>query len=372
MLNGFFNKIISFGSVIPSIVDINTQKNIIDATSNTNNEFNTKLFVTILLILVLVIAIILIVKRSQRVSRWFTSFFKFLRIIFFGGKLNKGTTKDALDEVIEFSGYAYDSKQDVFYSRMDAWQRTFGYSRLYDEAAAPMGMIIDCEPIYFQYGGKKWLIEFWKGQYDLTTGCEIGIYTTEGTNFDIFGSFNGTFYKSASNLERLKMSFTLKKNNQILFKRKDKHWWLTGFRLGEFSQPSDLTMDIIITLKNEIMRNEFIKGLKNANYSDEEFILNGNTISLKFSKTHVQQPTTRNKETDRIIQRKNKYLCDIYQNITKGYSNMPDKLKAVQEKAPDLYKEILNIGKPKKLFKMYEDDNCFMLSIISKLKDFFD
>ena len=40
-----------------------------------------------------------------------------------------------------------------------------------------MGMIIDCEPVRFYYGGKKWLIELWKGQYGMTTGCEIGVYT---------------------------------------------------------------------------------------------------------------------------------------------------------------------------------------------------
>jgi len=45
---------------------------------------------------------------------------------------------------------------------------------LYDEAAAPLGMIVDCEPIHFEYKGKRWLIQFWKGQYDLPTGAEVG------------------------------------------------------------------------------------------------------------------------------------------------------------------------------------------------------
>ena len=35
---------------------------------------------------------------------------------------------------------------DIFYSLNDCWQRDFGYCRLYDEACAPLAMIIDCEP----------------------------------------------------------------------------------------------------------------------------------------------------------------------------------------------------------------------------------
>ena len=68
-------------------------------------------------------------------------------------------------------------------------------------------MIIDCEPINFEYNGKKWLIEFWKGQYDLTTGCEIGVYKAVGPDLDMQGFFNGTFYNCVSDEERLQMEF---------------------------------------------------------------------------------------------------------------------------------------------------------------------
>jgi hypothetical protein len=30
-------------------------------------------------------------------------------------------------------------------------------------------MIIDCEPNHFEYRGKKWMLSFWKGQYDMVT-----------------------------------------------------------------------------------------------------------------------------------------------------------------------------------------------------------
>lgn len=367
MLNCYCKVIVSFSTAIFTLVGINTGKGIVAAAINANDEVVRQLegFEKIkvalmngilygLLPVLLAVVIIFVSKKHPHPNQWISGTMAALRAIFTGSGASKGTGIYELDTVIEVSGYSYDSKQDIFYSNMDAWQRSVGYCRLYDEAAAPMGMIIDCEPIYFEYDGKRWMVEFWKGQYDLTTGCEIGVYTTEGPDLDIPGVFNGTFYNCASNEDLLQISYSLKKNNEVLFTREDKHWWLTGFKLGEFSEPSDLTMDINITLKDETMRNAFVKGLKNANYTDDEIIQNGTTVSLRFSETHVPQPFTRTKETDSIIQWKNKQLCDKYQDITKNCINMPDKIQTIMEQAPEMYEEIMKIGKIKKLFDIYK------------------
>lgn len=175
----------------------------------------------------------------------------------------------SLNQVLEEAGYSYDTSQDIFYSNLNAWQRDMGYCRLYDEAAALLSMIIDCEPIYFNYNNKHWLIEFWKGQYGMTTGCEIGVYSTDGPVLNT-GIYNNTFYDCASDEELLDMSFTLRKNGKTLLERRGRHWWLTGFKLGEFSEPWELVAYINITLKDKEMRNEFIKGLIKAGYSKRD------------------------------------------------------------------------------------------------------
>lgn len=262
--------------------------------------------------------------------------------------------ESTLDETIETAGYAYDWKQDIFYSILNPWQRDMGYCRLYDEAAAPMGMIIDCEPIYFEYDNKRWLIEFWKGQYDMTTGCEIGIYVTDGPDLNIPGIFNGTFYRSVSDKELISMAYIVKKNNKRLFRREDKHWWLTGFKLGEFSEPSELTMYLTLTLKDEIMRDAFVEGLKKAGYVDDEIFIMWNTVGLVFDKPHTPQPLTRTEKTDWLIQKKNQLLCEKYHEITGPYNTFPEKIKALQEQAPDLYESFLHVGKTNGLFETFE------------------
>jgi hypothetical protein len=306
----------------------------------------------LVLILILTGAYFLIIY--SRLNKYISSGMKVSKTRVGGNKVKSLTGDAELDKAIETAGYSYDQKQDIFYSNMDAWQRNMGYCRLYDEAAAPFGMIVDCEPIYFEYEEKKWLIEFWKGQYDLTTGCEIGVYTSAGPDLNINGLFNGTFYNCASDEERLQMSLILKKNGKTLFTRKGKHWWLTGFKLGEFSDPSELTIDLIITLKDKKMRNAFLKGLKMAGYLKEEIIVEGNVVGLKFNKPRTSQPISRITKTDWIIQRKNKLLCDNYQDITKSYNNFPDKIRAIQEQAPGIYEKIIKIGNNEHLYRIHE------------------
>jgi len=320
-------------------------------------RINLYMWIPMILVVILVILGIFAPEIFRNVPKWIPYVLAALGGVLAVIALRKnsaGTGDASLDEAIKTAGYSYDPIQDIFYSNIDAWQKDVGYCRLYDESAAPMGMIIDCEPIYFEYENKRWMIEFWKGQYDLTTGCEIGVYSTKDTDIYIPGTFYGTFYYCADNLDQLYMSYSLKKNGKTLFTREGKHWWLTGFKLGEYSEPWELTMDLNVTLKNKTMLHAFLAGLIEAGYSEKEIVIKGNSVGLVFDRTRTTQPYTRYNGTDWIVQRKNKLLCDKYQDITGPYDNFLDKMKAVQQKDPELYKTIINVGKTKNLFADFE------------------
>lgn len=266
------------------------------------------------------------------------------------GKINF----EALKDVIDTAGYAYNPDKDIFFSTMEAWQRKMGYCRLYDEATAPLSMIIDCEPFYFSYGGKRWLIELWKGQYGMTTGCEVGIYTSKWPDLNIPNVFNGTFYTCANDNETMYMQFYLKKNGETILSRKNRHWWLTGFKLGEFSETSELVLDVYITFKNRRMRKAFVESVLRTGYTTDEYEIRGNVVALRFDKPHTRQPFSRTIARERIMQKRNKMYCDLYQGITNDYSNTAEKINAVKTQSPELYKEIFNIGKTLPLYNTYK------------------
>lgn len=57
-------------------------------------------------------------------------------------------------------GYTYIPKGDFFSSALEAWQRRFGYAALYDKSASHFHMVFNALPVYFDYDGRTWLIEF--------------------------------------------------------------------------------------------------------------------------------------------------------------------------------------------------------------------
>lgn len=285
--------------------------------------------------------------------KWLTNLKIALKTVLAGDEADKVADKSEIDEAIEFTGYAYDPKQDIFYSNIDPWQRKYGYCHLYDELSTPWGMVMDCEPMFFKYDNKRWMVSVWKGQYDLTTGCEIGIYEKED-GFHLLELLTGTFYKCASDEDMLQMSCTLKKNGETMFTREDTHWWLTGFVLGEYTEPHELTMDVNINFKDEAMAKAYVNALMKAGYLGKEITLDGSSVSFCFDKPRTRQPLTREKTFESIIQWKNKLMCDKYQEITKGYNNVNDKLNALKEQAPYLYNKITKLRDLERFFNVHE------------------
>lgn len=259
-----------------------------------------------------------------------------------------------LNNTIKPYGFSYEPNQDIFYSLMYPWQRDLGYCRLYDEASALISMIIDCEPITFEYNGRKWLIEFWKGQYGMNTGGEVGIYYTTGPDLNIPGFFNGTFYYCVKDEDCINMYFALKKKGDLLFTRYGYHWWLTGFKLGEYSHPSELSMEIVMDLYDQEMAYIFASALQKAGYDESEYSVQGNRVMILFDKPHTKQPTTRNAIIEYIMQQNNESLCDSYRLLTQGYVSTLDKLEVVRKEAPEIYSKILSIGKPKAAFEAFD------------------
>lgn len=261
---------------------------------------------------------------------------------------------EAIQKMLDGSGYAYDEQQNMFYAVQDQWQRNYGYCSLYDEASAPLGMVLDCEPVYFEYAGKRWLIEFWKGQYGITAGGEIGVYNTTWPDLNIPGVFNGTFYQCASDEDTLDMTFTIYNKNSVMFTRTDRHWLLAGFRLGDYARPSHLTMQASLTFKDTQMRDAFLQGLRNAGYTDSDFSYSDNTVSLIYAKPRSKQPVTRRVLIGYFALRRNRRMVSLYRRLTRGLFNMVDILTTLQSRSPVLYGMAVNFGKKNELFKSFE------------------
>ena len=232
-------------------------------------------------------------------------------------------------------GFKYNSNDGTFYSSKDAWQKYFGYCYFYDVCAPLTRIIIDTERVKFNYNNKNWLISFWKGQYGIATGAEIGTYYTNEMIIN-----KKTLYLPVKEKDLLDISYTLYKNNEPLCSMSDKHWWLTSFKLGMFSKPKNLKMDISIKFPNEEMLQAFLKGFKKLKYRKKNYEINDTTFKFTFNKPHTRKVWTRNILIDWIRQHFNKKNASLYSNYMADLlDDAPDeKTILINDFIPDIVK----------------------------------
>ena len=104
--------------------------------------------------------------------------------------------------------YQYSYVDDYYYTNdKKAWQKHFGFGKIYDIASPYLLLEYDYIRIFFTYENKDWMIQFWKGQYGMIFyGGEVGVYnrahSEEGVN-------DWTFYGCAKEEDWLAMDMTL-------------------------------------------------------------------------------------------------------------------------------------------------------------------
>jgi hypothetical protein len=184
----------------------------------------------------------------------------------------------------------------------------------------------------------------------MTTGCEVGVYAWNGKT--LLGS---PLYENIGENDMLNMSVTLIKNNRVLFRRSALHWWLTGFRLGEFTNPEELVMEAGITLKTAAMRAAFVDALANLGYTDTDARVYGNTVTITFAAPKTRQPASRAGALVRLTQRKNMLLCREYRRLTRGCNGMYDVITTLRTRSPALYDAFFKMGRGRELYR--DSDN---------------
>lgn len=267
--------------------------------------------------------------------------------------LSMQTTMQQIPSDLEEYGLIYNMKYDFFTNTSSCSKRIFGACRLYDESAAPLGVIIDIENIYFDYNNKHWLIQLQKGQYGLASGGEISVYQTTLESVFISGYFHGSFYESNSDEDPLLISYSIMNKNDVLLTRKDSSWCVNSFRLGSYSEPEDLTMHIRITFPTLGMCQAFYNSLTELGYDSETITTRHNTIYFIYDEPKSPQPLTRNILTTYIMQKNNSSYITAYEYITQDYSETFSKLAYLKTYFPEMYHEIIKIGQPAEMYDDY-------------------
>lgn len=252
-----------------------------------------------------------------------------------------------LNEIANPFGYCYNQSQDIFSNTPDAWQKEYGYGTIYDRAAPFFGMVFDCKPVFFNYAGKTWRIEFWKGQYGINTGAEIGVYHAD--TIIPRSAWDTTIFTAATEEESPDMSMELLYKGTPVAKVYGDWWWLTIFSVGQFSNPDDLSLEITIHFPDFEMRNAFIDAL----YADR---YNMDSLRLCICYTDVSltfPPICRKEHFFRkifccYVQWKNKLFCRLYRFVTRPFECTCDRVLLLYFYLPFAFRRLLTIKRFRK------------------------
>lgn len=254
-----------------------------------------------------------------------------------------------LDTLAKPVGYGYDSQQDLFIARKDAPQKIFGYTTLFDLFAPYFNMIFDYETIYFDYNGRTWLIEMWKGQYGINTGCELGIYYADKIVSP--KDYSTAHFKSVAEKDILDISLELnriplpKSPYHTIGKEQNHHWWLTMFKMGLFTKPYDLLVNTAIRFKDRYMLysflNSFEKTLPHVPYK-----INNLTVRFSFFQSNRSYSVFK-KFVRRMALTFCHFYCIVFNHLTRPFENTGDKLLYLYFYLPFIIRMIFNPKKDK-------------------------
>lgn len=243
-------------------------------------------------------------------------------------------------------GFSYLPKEDIVTSMSNPWQKEFGYTALFDTTAPHFNMVFDCEPVYFNFDNRTWLMEFWKGQYGINIGCEVGIYRADCILSP--DQYDKALFHAVPEDELFPISLILNFKGCPIFSVSRPHWWLTGFKMGAYCFPEDLVLDASVTFPNEEMLFRFAESLQHMGYNECELHLHDLTASFLFSLPHSRQSRLYRRLSASFSQRQNRIFCRLFQLFTQPFTCTVDRILFLYYFLPFSFRHLIRFKRNRK------------------------
>lgn len=239
-------------------------------------------------------------------------------------------------------GYDYHCRYGFFSSTLDAWQKSAGYTWLYDYMAPRFQMVFDALPIYFNYHGKTWMIELWKGQYGINTGAEIGIYHADRLLSE--EEYKTAFFTAAEDSEMLPCTLRLyNKTEKECAQVSERHWWLTMFLPSSFTEPSNLCLEVSICFPTMQMCDAFCNGLYHVGYTMKDISIQGRCLSFLFQTGRNENFNLMTRFWRRLSQFFNRIFCKLYVWVTRPFLCTEDRILFLYYNFPVAFRRLLRL-----------------------------
>lgn len=196
-----------------------------------------------------------------------------------------------------FIGFILDPYQFTIINQKPVFQWALGFNDLYDIFPFVMNVYADSVVNEFNYEGKDWRIQLWKGGYGvfLATGGEIGIYNkSEEQELEHYAC-------PASQSDWMYLKYTIYNRGKALFTRpspylsgdEGPYWWCPGYKVLSIctdflsSPRKNVIMDGTIEFKSNKMAQLFLESMKKKGFKDPK---KGVEMTIKTPETIALMP----------------------------------------------------------------------------------
>ncbi|MDR2646574.1 MAG: DUF4474 domain-containing protein [Oscillospiraceae bacterium] len=175
------------------------------------------------------------------------------------------------------TGFNLDLKNFIVLTGADGFQRDLGYNLLYDFLAPLIFTYINTIRFPFEYDGKEWMLQIWKGNYWRSNGGEIGLYHR---------ALDENFQWDCSD-KQLPMSLAISEGERQIFALPSvMHWWRSGFYFTTKRIPAaKLTMDATIQFDDQAMLNALLISIEENKPDTFTYGTDGLTLTFCWKNT---------------------------------------------------------------------------------------
>jgi len=185
---------------------------------------------------------------------------------------------DFLFRTFGLLGFIWDPYQFTMINQKPVFQFALGFNDFYGVFPWAVNVWADEIITEFNYGGKDWRIQFWKGGYGvfLATGGEIGIYVKD-ENMPL-KHYNASLNQN----DWLNLRYTIYNRGKELFTRPSPYltgdvgpyWWAPGYKFLSIctdfilSPRKNVVMDATVEFKDDKMAKLFIKEMEAKGFTE--------------------------------------------------------------------------------------------------------
>ena len=231
-------------------------------------------------------------KALQSVSKWYNklpysdrkrikdAFDKFAKKVTnndIGKKIIHSITDDQEKEEELFKKYGgpftktlafeYNAKDDFYRTNENfGVQRYGGFANMFDDVGGGLGMDLDTQVVDFEYNGKDYRVQFWKGSYGFGNayGSEIGIYENDPND-------DSGWYECANGEDEIRTRQTLidtstgesMTNDTADYAKDGDHFWNLMIRTDDGHEKENLTQESMLYFDSQEQADAFVEGVNN-------------------------------------------------------------------------------------------------------------